>query len=473
MASEIAKVRRRRTSKRNVTLNTTLVEVNSLLDDGTLDGEEAEIELSSRLDILGQAINQITTWDEEIANLLDDDAEVEKDEKEALEFKLKVNTAIKKIEKYLRKKQENDMKQFGTGRMGFMMNSSQANGAESQSRGVKLPKISIQKFDGDIASWNSFIETFEAAVDSKDNLTSVEKFTYLKGYLSGSALQCIEGFPLSHDNYSEALKLLKERFGNIQVIISTHMNKLINLERVTSCNVIQLRQLYDKIETNVRALNSVGIDAEHFGPLLIPIVVEKIPNVVRLQITRKLGKENWDVNEFLKCINDEVSAREHFKYLYKQDDDEKADYTASALAIASGSASGKRQCVFCEKSHFSDQCNIVTDIEARREILRRKRYCFRCLRGSHMARSCRVHVKCYRYHVVFCRVNRKEDKKEDKKGDGKDDGKDDGKGRKKDSDSENMIQTTCLVSEKKSVLLQTAVCNVIRNNNRVVCEGFI
>ena len=168
---------------------------------------------------------------------------------------------------------------------------------------------------------------FEAAVDKKDDLTKIEKFTYLKGYLSGCALQSIEGFPLSNENYDEAFALLKDLYGNTQFIISTHMNNLIKLDKVNSCNVSQLRQLYDKIEINVRALNTVGIDSEQFGPLLIPIVLEKLPNVIRLQISRELGNENWNIDEFIKCINKEIAAREHFQYLKDQDGKEKG-YTA-------------------------------------------------------------------------------------------------------------------------------------------------
>ena len=40
--------------------------------------------------------------------------------------------------------------------------------------------------------------------------------------------------------------------------------------------------MYDKIESNVRALNSEGIEQSHFGPLLIPILLEKLPNTVRV-----------------------------------------------------------------------------------------------------------------------------------------------------------------------------------------------
>ena len=77
------------------------------------------------------------------------------------------------------------------------------------------------------------------------------------------------------------------------------MNELIKLNKVNGSNVTELRELYDRIESNVSALKTVGIQQEPFGSLLIPIILEKIPNVMRLQISRQLGKENWNIDEFL------------------------------------------------------------------------------------------------------------------------------------------------------------------------------
>ena len=77
------------------------------------------------------------------------------------------------------------------------------------------------------------------------------------------------------------------------------MNELIKLNKVNGSNVTELRELYDCIESNVSALKTIGIQQEPFGSLLIPIILEKIPNVMRLQISRQLGKENWNIDEFL------------------------------------------------------------------------------------------------------------------------------------------------------------------------------
>ena len=57
------------------------------------------------------------------------------------------------------------------------------------------------------------------------NQWSLYAFQYLNSYLVKTAKKCIEGFPLTNSNYSEALDLLKTRYGNPQLVISAHMAK--------------------------------------------------------------------------------------------------------------------------------------------------------------------------------------------------------------------------------------------------------
>ena len=54
--------------------------------------------------------------------------------------------------------------------------------------------------------WKPFIEAYEASIDNKEELSNVEKFEYLKGYLKGTALNTIEGFPMTNENYATALE---------------------------------------------------------------------------------------------------------------------------------------------------------------------------------------------------------------------------------------------------------------------------
>ena len=73
------------------------------------------------------------------------------------------------------------------------------------------------------------------------------------GYLEGQAKRTVEGFNITNENYQKALDLLYKRFGNTQVIITTHMNELLKIKYVKSDKVVAgLRQLYDRLEVHVR-----------------------------------------------------------------------------------------------------------------------------------------------------------------------------------------------------------------------------
>lgn len=75
--------------------------------------------------------------------------------------------------------------------------------------------------------------------------------------MTGAALKWISGFSLTNEIYWTASTILKERYGNKQAIVSTPMGKLANLPVVISdANITGLQKLFNKIESNVRRLES-------------------------------------------------------------------------------------------------------------------------------------------------------------------------------------------------------------------------
>ena len=121
-----------------------------------------------------------------------------------------------------------------------------------QNHNIKLPRIDIKKFSGDVTEWQTFFDSFEVAVHSNSKISSIEKMNYLLSYLTGEALKTVQGLKLSEPNYSAAIEMLQERYGDKQVLISTHMNKLLNLSNSGNLNDLKyLRQLYNNIDTQV------------------------------------------------------------------------------------------------------------------------------------------------------------------------------------------------------------------------------
>ena len=108
---------------------------------------------------------------------------------------------------------------------------------------LNLPKLEISKFDGRPLKWRTFWDQFRTSVDENENLTKIDKFTYLKSLLTTSAKECIDGLTLTETNYDIAVKLLTERFGNTQILISNHMDVLVKLPNITDINdVLDLEQ---------------------------------------------------------------------------------------------------------------------------------------------------------------------------------------------------------------------------------------
>ena len=122
---------------------------------------------------------------------------------------------------------------------------------------------------------------------------------------------------------------------------------MIKLDPIIQPSAKEKRKLYDTIESNVRAFRSLRINYEHFGPLLKSILLEKLRNTIKLQISRILGKENWNIEQFLSAINQEITARENFEYLKQNSFDSKEEsknFTTSSLHAQAR----LKNCVFCK-----------------------------------------------------------------------------------------------------------------------------
>ena len=141
----------------------------------------------------------------------------------------------------------------------------------------------------------------------------MERFSYLKGLLTGPAAATVAGLTLTESNYQNAAELLKTRLANKQVIVNCHMDVLMNIAPLNSgANVNKLRAMLDEIETQVRGLSSLGISSKDYGSLLVPVLFkDKLPNDIKLLIGRKLSSENWTLENVLKILKVEVETREH------------------------------------------------------------------------------------------------------------------------------------------------------------------
>jgi hypothetical protein len=166
---------------------------------------------------------------------------------------------------------------------------------------IRLPKLTMPRFKGELTKWNIFWDSFNASIHENDDISTIDKFNYLNYLLEGNAVRAIHGLPLTESNYNSAIKILKDRFSKPQAIIYAHMDELLKLQ-VCNDRANSSRLFYDKVSVHVCGLQSLGVSSDQYGSLLIPIIMSILPNDIRIQIARKANSETWKIDELLEVI---------------------------------------------------------------------------------------------------------------------------------------------------------------------------
>ena len=158
---------------------------------------------------------------------------VEKHEMQAM----KVSSVLRKIEKKLK----SDMSTPNTD-------------ANIKHTGIRLPKMELKTFDGNVRRWHEFWESFEHGVHNNASLPDHQKLQYLKNCLRGAAFVTISDLDMKGDHYDVAVRLLKERYGHKNVLRKSHLDGLESLPAVSnSYDMEKLKRFYDELECHVKA----------------------------------------------------------------------------------------------------------------------------------------------------------------------------------------------------------------------------
>ena len=85
------------------------------------------------------------------------------------------------------------------------------------------------------------------------------------------------------------------------------MDELLKILPCTRFKASQLRFVFEKLSINVRGLKAMGVKSNQYGSLLIPVIMTKLPNDVRLQIARYAQRDVRENGELLEIIQKEWS----------------------------------------------------------------------------------------------------------------------------------------------------------------------
>ena len=81
------------------------------------------------------------------------------------------------------------------------------------------------------------------------------------------------------------------------------MIALVKMSSVNNEDLSGLRKFFDDVTSHVRSLVNLGVERRTYGSLLCSIILEKLPNELRLVISRNNNENNWSFTKILGLIN--------------------------------------------------------------------------------------------------------------------------------------------------------------------------
>ena len=161
------------------------------------------------------------------------------------------------------------------------------------------------------------------------------------------------------------------------MIISRHMEILLNLSAISGEHDLRgLRRLYNEVEANVWSLNALRVEQGSYGTRLMSMLLTKLLPEIRLIVTRKASGEDLNLETLLTVVEEELIAREHSHDPAQNNChlQERSRPSPTATTLLSGTCESNKGsmivCRYCQQSHPSVDCHVVTGPEARKQILR-------------------------------------------------------------------------------------------------------
>ena len=168
------------------------------------------------------------------------------------------------------------------------------------------------------------------------------------------------------------------------------MDIFLNLNTVSlQHNLKGLRHLFDLVESHVRGLKSLGVPPESYGSLMSYVLMNKLPSEFSLIISRDVKGDEWDINTLMQVMEHEIDPRERAamspSLLLKRSDKDQL----IAMALLTGESG--LTCSYCNQSRSSSTCIMVTNVETRKQILKKTGRCFVWLRRHHINNDSSIH----------------------------------------------------------------------------------
>ncbi|KAI5725624.1 hypothetical protein M8J77_003545 [Diaphorina citri] len=289
---------------------------------------------------------------------------------------------------------------------------------EPQASKIKLPTIVVPNFDGNISEFPSWISLFNELVHNSTVLTPIQKFSYLKSYLSGSALKCIETITFTPANYTLAYKSLQDRYSKKRTLASSLMNKLLEFKPLKNDSIHGLRSFLDNFYVIVESIKSLTIiNLDEF--MLVHLALRVLDQTSSMEFEKEIAnKEFPSFKDLVTFIRKKANIMEQmaesqvpasssspsssFKPKPRYTENKHKVLVGTQLSNNDHKLSNQTprkgvKCYVCEKGpHRLAFCSKFLKYEPSKRftIVKEMKLCFSCFSTTHASSECKSIYRC-------------------------------------------------------------------------------
>ena len=247
-----------------------------------------------------------------------------------------------------------------------------------------------------------FIRAFEQLIEQKTSSPSARLY-YLCQFTTGECNQLVKSCLSMQEQvrYTEARRLLKERYGQNYRIRAAHVQKLINGPSIKSEDEAALQQFSIQLTSCQNTLGEIGYLNKLDNPDNLKKIVGRLPYALRLKwrdtVDRIIENEGRDVTvqDINKFVTTKARAVTHPVFGKVITDKGKHVTEKPVRRKAEGfSTQVNRETTperaLCSGGHWLSRCEKFRkqSVKERQDLVRLKRLCINCLLNKHFVRLC-------------------------------------------------------------------------------------
>lgn len=270
---------------------------------------------------------------------------------------------------------------------------------------VKLPRLNLLHFDGDVKAWGTFYDMYNTMVHQNKKLSNIERFSILLSLLHGEPLQLLKGFPLSENNYLDAYGALIDRYQCKRKLAFHHWEELHKIKcKFTS--PAELRHLVDTFKENIAVLKNLRLPVDNWDFPLFHLLINKLDFKTRERF--ELQNDSRDIPTFASLLEflDKASQALDLADPCTTVVPNKPPRTTTnrhhlvpprtRALVVDNRPENSTKCISCQGPHFVTQCTTFQSLNprARYDFIKKNRCCVNCLRSGHVVRSCPSKYRC-------------------------------------------------------------------------------